>query len=64
MVRAGKIRWVLTDGSGGGFNRDGRVGSSAVMAAVAQACTPVSTSTTSGLYDRLGKADALASAAS
>ena len=63
MVRAGKIRWVLTDGSGGGFNRDRRVGSSAVMAAVAQTCTPVSTST-SGLYDCLGKADTLASAAS
>jgi 4-amino-4-deoxy-L-arabinose transferase-like glycosyltransferase len=73
-VRAGKIRWVLTDASGGGFNRDGRVGSSVVMAAVAQTCTPVSpsgsssttttTTTTSGLYDCAGKAEALAAAAS
>jgi hypothetical protein len=74
-VRAGKIRWVLTDGSGGGFGRDGRTGSTTVMNAVAQTCTPVSTSSSSsssstttgsasGLYDCLGKADALASAAS
>jgi len=67
-VRAGKIRWVLTDGSGGGFNRDGRVGSSTVMAAVTQTCTPVgttsSTSTsTSRLYDCAGRADALAALA-
>src|SRR6185503_19290065 len=67
-VRAGKIRWVLTDGSGGGFNRDGRVGSSTVMAAVTQTCTPVSTasstsSSTSGLYDCAGRADALAALA-
>ena len=67
-VRAGKIRWVLTDGSGGGFNRDGRVGSSTVMAAVAQTCTPVSTSSststsTSGLYDCAGRANALAAVA-
>src|SRR6185437_3702259 len=64
-VRAGKIRWVLTDGSGGGMARDGRTGSSIVMAAVAQTCTPVSSAassstTTSGLYDCQGKADALA----
>ena len=72
-VRTGKIRWVLTDGTGGGggFGRDGRTGSSTVMAAVAQTCTPVSTSSsssatssTSGLYDCLGRADALAAAAS
>jgi len=68
-VRAGKIRWVLTDGSGGGFGgNDGRTGSSTVMAAVAQTCTPVSTAsssstTTSGLYDCRGKADALAALA-
>jgi len=40
-----------------------------VMNAVAQTCTPVTTGTTtttmtSGLYDCVGKADALASAAS
>jgi 4-amino-4-deoxy-L-arabinose transferase-like glycosyltransferase len=74
-VRAGKIRWVLTDGTGagGGFGRDGRTGSSTVMAAVAQTCKAVTTTgtssssatrATSGLYDCLGRADALASAAS
>jgi 4-amino-4-deoxy-L-arabinose transferase-like glycosyltransferase len=70
-VRAGKIRWVLTDGAGGGFGRDGRTGSTTVMNAVAQTCTPASSSSSStttgsasGLYDCLGKADALASAAS
>ena len=67
-MRAGKIRWVLTDGSGGGFNRDGRIGSSTVMAAVAQTCTPVSTTSstttsTAGLYDCAGRADALAALA-
>ena len=68
-VRAGNIRWVLTDGSGGGFGgNDGRTGSSTVMAAVAQTCTPVSTASssstaTSGLYDCQGKADALAALA-
>jgi hypothetical protein len=50
---------------------NGRVGASAVMAAVAQTCTPATagsssttTSPTSGLYDCAGKADALSSAAS
>jgi 4-amino-4-deoxy-L-arabinose transferase-like glycosyltransferase len=63
-VRAGKVRWVLADRAGGGFARDGRTGSSTVMAAVAQTCRPVSTSSTSasGLYDCLGRADALAAA--
>jgi hypothetical protein len=73
MVRAGKIRWVLADGTGGGFGRsDGRTGATTAMAAVAQTCTPVSgggsssttTGTASGLYDCLGKADALARAGS
>jgi len=67
-VRAGRIRWVLTDGSGGGVGRDGRVGSSTVMAAVAQTCKAVSTGSssstpTSGLYDCQGRADALAALA-
>jgi 4-amino-4-deoxy-L-arabinose transferase-like glycosyltransferase len=73
-VRSGEIRWVLTDGTGGGggggFGRDGRTGSSTVMAAVAQTCTPATTSSssssstsTSGLYDCLGRADALAATA-
>ncbi len=71
-IRNGQIRWVLTDGSGGG-QQDGRVGSSAVMAAVEQTCKLVpsssystSTSTTSGggaLYDCQGFADALQVAA-
>ncbi|HEY2603599.1 MAG TPA: glycosyltransferase family 39 protein [Thermoleophilaceae bacterium] len=72
-VRDGRIRWVLADGSGSlGFGRDGRVGSSELMAAVAKVCTKVpssayssssstgSTSTTGAtLYDCLGKANAL-----
>jgi hypothetical protein len=73
-VRAGKIRWVFTDGAGagGGLGRDGRTGSNTVMAAVARTCRPVTTSSSSssasgsasGLYDCLGRADALARAAS
>jgi 4-amino-4-deoxy-L-arabinose transferase-like glycosyltransferase len=73
-VRSGQIRWVLTDGSGGGGpGRDGRVGSSKVMSAVAATCTKVpssaymtgTASTTSGgtLYDCQGKAPALAASA-
>jgi hypothetical protein len=66
-VRDGKIRWVLTDGSGAGFGQDGRVGSSKLMAAVEKTCTKVpssayssSGSTTGGtLYDCAGHADAL-----
>jgi hypothetical protein len=61
-VRAGNVRWVLTDGGGpGGGFRDGRVGSSTVMAAVQQTCSPTSIS---GLYDCLRHADALAPAGS
>src|SRR5205085_5221948 len=59
-VRAGKIRWVVADGAGGGFGRDGRVGASKVMTAVAQTCRAVSSS--SGLYDCQGSASALAAA--
>jgi hypothetical protein len=47
-VRDGRIRWVVTSGGGGGM-RDGRVGSTTAMAAVAQACTPVSS--VDSLYD-------------
>ena len=47
-VRDGRIRWVVTSGAGGGM-RDGRVGSTTAMAAVAQACTPVSS--VDSLYD-------------
>src|SRR6185312_14087485 len=64
-VRSGEIRWVLTDGTGGGFGgNDGRTGSTTAMNAVAQTCTPVTTSsssttTASGLYDCQGRADAI-----
>jgi hypothetical protein len=71
-VRSGQIRWVLTDGGGGVPGRDGRVGSSKVMTAVAATCTRVpssaystgSSSTTGSsrgtLYDCRGHAGALA----
>ena len=59
-VRAGKIRFVLTDG-GSGMPNDSRVGSSQVMAVVAQVGRKVSS--VSGLYDLRGKADALDAAA-
>jgi hypothetical protein len=72
-VRAGRIRWVLTDGSGaGGLRRDGRVGASRLMSAVAKVGTRVpssayssSSASTGGgvLYDLQGKADALLSLA-
>jgi 4-amino-4-deoxy-L-arabinose transferase-like glycosyltransferase len=61
-VASGKVRWVLTDGSGGGMRQDGRVGSSEVMAAVEQVCTEVSSSawggdtSSGGLYDCQGHA--------
>jgi hypothetical protein len=72
-VQSGRVRWVLTsDASGGGPGRDGRVGSSRAMAAVAATCRPVtvptssSTSTAGGntsstitLYDCQRQASAL-----
>jgi hypothetical protein len=71
-VRDGRIRWVLTDGSGGGGGRaDARTGSTTVMAAAARVGTAVDLtaggtgSTTTGtaatgvLYDLQGQADAL-----
>lgn len=66
-VRSGRIRYVLTDGTGtgtagGGGRNDGRVGSSLVMAATAQVGTAVTSVT--GLYDLQGKADALQALAS
>ena len=62
-VAQGRIRWVLTDGSGGGgMPRDGRIGASEVMAVVAKVGDPVSS--VSGLYDLQGKAEALLAAAS
>jgi hypothetical protein len=72
-VQSGRVRWVLTsDASGGGPGRDGRVGSSRAMAAVAASCKRVTvpTSTSSGtgtstvsLYDCQGQASALRAAA-
>jgi hypothetical protein len=72
-VRSGRIRWVLTDGSGaGGAGRDSRVGASSLMSAVAKVGTRVpssaystASSSASGgaLYDLQGKADALLSLA-
>jgi 4-amino-4-deoxy-L-arabinose transferase-like glycosyltransferase len=66
-VRSGRVRWVLTSGSGGLGGNDGRVGSSQVMAAVAQVgrkVTVTSGSSTTTLYDLSGRADALAAAGS
>jgi len=60
-VADGTIRWVLTDGDGGGMPNDGRTGSSAVMAAVQETCTSVPG--VDGLYDCSGAADALAALA-
>jgi 4-amino-4-deoxy-L-arabinose transferase-like glycosyltransferase len=77
-VRDGTIRWVQTSGGMGGF-ADGREGSTDVMTAVANVCTAIPSSayegtgssgsdtfgstSSSGLYDCRGKADALADAA-
>jgi 4-amino-4-deoxy-L-arabinose transferase-like glycosyltransferase len=66
-VRSGRVRWVLTSASGGLGGNDGRVGSSKVMAAVAQVgrkVTVTSGSSTTILYDLSGRADALAAAGS
>jgi len=55
-VADGRIRWVLTDGSGGGLPQDGRVGARDVMAAAAQVGTATSVD---GLYDLSGHAQDL-----
>ena len=57
-VASGEIRWVLADGQSGGMPQDGRTGASAVLAAVAETCTPVAG--VDGLYDCSGAAEALA----
>jgi 4-amino-4-deoxy-L-arabinose transferase-like glycosyltransferase len=59
-VKDGRIRYVLTDSSGGGMGNDGRVGSSALMAVVQQVGKETSVS---GLYDLQGTAAAIAAAA-
>lgn len=52
-IKAGKVRWVVTDGGGmfGGPGQDGRVGASKVMSAVQAQCKPTGVS---GLYDCSG----------
>ena len=55
-VADGRIRWVLTDGSGGGLPQDGRVGARDVMAAAAEVGTATSVD---GLYDLSGHAQDL-----
>ena len=55
-VRDGRIRYVLTDGSGAGPGNDGRIGASQLMAAVQQVGR---TTSVSGLYDLQGTAGAL-----
>jgi hypothetical protein len=60
-VRAGKIRWVLADSGGFGMRNDGRVGASAVMAAVQKVGKPVTVDGTT-VYDLSGRAAALAAA--
>jgi hypothetical protein len=56
-IASGEIRWVLTDGAGGGMPQDARVGSRDVMADVQQ--TGKAVSSVSGLYDVSGSASAL-----
>jgi 4-amino-4-deoxy-L-arabinose transferase-like glycosyltransferase len=58
-VKDGRIRYVLTDGTGGAMGNDGRVGSSALMAIVQKVGKQT---TVSGLYDLQGQAAAIAAA--
>jgi hypothetical protein len=58
-VKDGRVRYVLADGSGGGF-RDGRVGATTLMAAVQQVGKQTSVS---NLYDLQGLGDQLAALA-
>jgi 4-amino-4-deoxy-L-arabinose transferase-like glycosyltransferase len=60
-VASGKIRWVLTDSSGG-LPSDGRTGADDVLALASRVGTRAST--VGGLYDLQGKAAALRAAAS
>jgi 4-amino-4-deoxy-L-arabinose transferase-like glycosyltransferase len=59
-VRSGQVRWVLATGNSAFGGNDGRVGSSKVMAAVAQVGKKVTVSSTVALYDLSGQANALA----
>jgi hypothetical protein len=58
-VKDGRVRYVLVDGSGGGF-QDGRVGATTLMSAVQQVGQETSVS---GLYDLQGLGDQLAALA-
>ncbi len=62
-VESGRIRWVLVSSDGGGLGNDGRVGSSALMAAVANSGRKVGTFDSGVLYDLSGRAAALRAAA-
>ncbi|MCW2992754.1 MAG: glycosyltransferase family 39 protein, partial [Conexibacter sp.] len=59
-VKDGRIRYVVTGGSGGGMGNDGRVGSTTIMAIVAKVGAQTSVS---GMYDLRGKAAAITAAA-
>ena len=59
QVRKGHIRWVLSDGSGGGRGSDGRTGSTTALEAVAATCKAVDAGGVT-LCDCQGMADALA----
>jgi 4-amino-4-deoxy-L-arabinose transferase-like glycosyltransferase len=58
-VKDGRIRYVLTGGTGGATGNDGRVGSSALMTIVQKVGKKT---TVSGLYDLQGQAAAIAAA--
>ena len=60
-VESGRVRWVISGGSGGGMPSDGRSGSDSALSAAAQVGGET---TVSGLYDLQGKAAALRALAS
>jgi len=60
-VESGRVRWVISGGSGGGMPSDGRSGSDSALSAAARVG---SETTVSGLYDLQGKAAALRALAS
>ena len=68
-VAAGRLRWVIVDGTqtgGGGLPGDTRMGSQAAMSIVASTCRKVTLSTsgsTTTMYDCQGRAAAILAAA-
>jgi 4-amino-4-deoxy-L-arabinose transferase-like glycosyltransferase len=59
-VRAGRLRWILSDGTGGfGAPGDSRAGSRAAIAAATKVCRRVTVSSQVTMYDCRGKAAAL-----